>query len=212
MSIYKFYVYAYLRSKDSITAKAGTPYYIGKGSGKRMIEDHSKLQIPPDISNIIILESNLSEIGALALERRYISWYGRKDIQTGILLNRTNGGEGVSGLKHTPETKKKLSDMGKGRKLSPETKNKMSESLYNRTPETRAKMVEGMIGHNVSDETKAKISAANKGKIRSAETRAKISEMNKNRPQELRDRIANSRRGKPWSGQRRLAHERKKSS
>jgi hypothetical protein len=27
----KFYVYDYIRSKDSKTAKAGTPYFIGKG-------------------------------------------------------------------------------------------------------------------------------------------------------------------------------------
>lgn len=30
MTEYKYYVYAYVRSKDSKTAKAGTPYYIGK--------------------------------------------------------------------------------------------------------------------------------------------------------------------------------------
>jgi hypothetical protein len=35
-------------------------------------------------SNIVILERNLSEIGAFALERRYIEWYGRKE---GNILN-----------------------------------------------------------------------------------------------------------------------------
>ena len=92
-----FYVYAYLRSKDSVTAKAGTPYYIGKGSGHRVFFKNKRQIRPPiDDTLIVILESNLTEIGSLALERRMITWYGRKDLGTGILANLTDGGDGMS--------------------------------------------------------------------------------------------------------------------
>lgn len=100
-----YYVYAYLRNKSSKTAKAGTPYYIGKGKERRAWEIHKGIKIPKDISRIIILESNLSEVGSLALERRLIKWWGRKDLGTGILFNKTDGGEGVSGLLWSEQTR-----------------------------------------------------------------------------------------------------------
>jgi hypothetical protein len=104
----KYYVYAYIRSKDSITAKAGTPYYIGKGSNNRAyVKHYNKIPLPKDKSLIILLETNLSEIGALAIERRLISLWGRKDLDTGILLNKTDGGDAPPVMKGENNSMKK---------------------------------------------------------------------------------------------------------
>ena len=96
-----YYVYAYVRSHDNATAKAGTPYYVGKGKDKRMFRRHPGISIPKDKHFIVFMETSLTEIGALALERRYIRWYGRKDNDTGILHNKTDGGDGVFGITNT---------------------------------------------------------------------------------------------------------------
>ena len=94
---YNYYVYAYIRSKNSKNSNIGTPYYIGKGTNNRAWRKHDNINIPKDSRFIIILEQNLTELGALAIERRLIKWYGRQDLKTGILQNRTDGGEGNSG-------------------------------------------------------------------------------------------------------------------
>jgi hypothetical protein len=171
--IYCYYVYAYLRQQDSKTAKAGTPYYIGKGKNGRAYAKHRHIPIPKKKTKIVFLETNLSNIGALALERRYIDWYGRKDLGTGILHNRTSGGEGSTNFCHSLESIAKIrtSKMGKnnpnyGKKLSLEIRKKMSSSRKGkrRSPETIAKISTNKLGKKHTEEAKAKMSISHLGK------------------------------------------------
>ena len=116
-----FYVYAYLREKSSIIASAGTPYYIGKGKKNRAWSNDHLVKTPDDLKNIIIMETGLTEVGSLAIERRMIAWYGRVDTGTGILRNRTDGGDGTSGKLFTEEIKqnmRKSKHEGFGEKIS----------------------------------------------------------------------------------------------
>jgi hypothetical protein len=174
-----YYVYAYLRQD-------GTPYYIGKGHDNRAWNWHRNIPVPKDKKRIVMLETNLTELGAFAIERRMILWYGRKDIGTGILRNMSDGGEGVTGYTHTAETRAKLSKISKGKVNSAETRAKISAAQKGRvlSKETRAKISEANRTRTVTDETRAKMSATRKGrpgKPHSPETRAKLSELGKSR-------------------------------
>lgn len=157
MDSFKFYVYAYIRHD-------GTPYYIGKGQGDRAFVSYGHTTPPPDKSRIVLLETGLSNIGALALERRYIRWWGRIDNETGILRNRTDGGDGQYGLLFTPEHKEKISNSLTGKKQSREHIEKRVSQLRNKP------------GRKHTQETKDLLADINRNKKHSEESKKKISE------------------------------------
>ena len=210
-----FYTYAFLREDR-------TPYYIGKGTGKRIYSTNRKgLKPPKDKSRIIYLKQNLTEREAFKHEIYMIAVFGRKDLGTGILYNMTNGGEGTSGWVPSEETKMNIGEAKKGntnclgRILSKETKIKMSDANKGHivSEETRKKISEASKGHivseetrrklsesnkNPSEETRRKLSEASKGHIVSEETKRKISEANKNPSEETRRKMSKVNKGTKW--------------
>lgn len=104
-----FYTYAYLRED-------GTPYYIGKGKGKRAYHPYNRHAKCPSQDRILFLKKNLTEEEAIKHEIYMIAVLGRRDLGTGILHNFTDGGEGKAGLKDSLETRKKKSETKLGEK------------------------------------------------------------------------------------------------
>ncbi len=150
-------------------------FYVGKGTGNRIITKSNRgkfyLNYVKKYGNPIveIVEKDLTNKRAIELEKFYIKLYGRRDLNTGILVNCTDGGEGCCGLKHTDKTKKKISESKKGKpshrkgKLNPFSK------------KTLEKMSKSHIGIKKGKYKERK----DKGKTFSAEARLRMSEGHK---------------------------------
>ena len=154
-----YYVYSYLREDNS-------PYYIGKGKeGRAFTKGCKEIKPPKDKTKIKIIKENLTEQDAFDLEILYILMFGRKDLDTGILRNKTDGGDGASGTIVSPETRRKRSERMKGVKRPQWIYDKIAAS--NR-------------GKKASPETREKISAAGKNRKCSEEHKRKVSETKAN--------------------------------
>jgi hypothetical protein len=207
-----YYTYAYLREDK-------TPYYIGKGKGNRIFnKDKGDIRPPKDKSRIIFLKKNLTEAEAFRHEIYMITVFGRKDLETGILRNRTDGGEGASGLVMSEETRKTLSELKVGEKnpnygkeMSEEQKQKISEKRKGTklSEEHKDKIRQKMMGNTwnvgkkLSDETKRKVGEAQKGNQYmkgmkfSEETKQKMSEAHKGKTptEETRKKLSEAKKG-----------------
>jgi len=181
-----FYVYA-LKRPDKFLDNEPQPFYIGKGKNNRL-RDHFKLKgYNPYKDNIIRklirleleiicekITENLTEEEAFKKEIELIAFYGRRNNNTGILANMTNGGEGSSGAIRSEEYKRRASETQKGKHHTEETKQKISKITKGR--------VGWLKGKHLSKEQKRKIGERSKGntymlgKHHSKEARQKMSD------------------------------------
>jgi group I intron endonuclease len=120
-----------------------------------------------------------TEEESLAKEIEYITLYDSQNRKVGY--NLTMGGDGISGHKHSDESKEKNRQAHLGKEASLETRLKMSESHKGskRTESTKQKMREARAKQPpMSNDTKKKISDAKKGKKLSEEHKINISKNN----------------------------------
>ena len=141
-----YYVYVHRKISDN------SIFYVGKGKKNRAYTSYGRNTYWKNIVNkygytVEIVQNYLPEWLALELEMYLIQLYKNQNY---ALCNITEGGEGRSGVPHSPETKEKISIANKGNKWN--------------------------VGRVCTEETKKKISLAQIGKTIPLEVRLKHSE------------------------------------
>ena len=184
-----YYIYSYLREDLS-------PYYIGKGKDQRAYsKGRNEVRPPRDKSRVQIIKTNLTEQEAFELEKLYILMFGRIDNETGILRNRTDGGDGPSGRVDSEETRRKKSIALTGRKVSKETGERISKALkaknIKHSEEYKRILSEKLKGRKCSEEHIRKVRESKIGFRHTEEAKRKMSESHKGskHTQEWKDRM-----------------------
>ena len=136
-------------------------FYIGIGSLKRSKTKHNRSSYWNNIVNkhgyyIEIIQEGLNWEEACELEELLILEYGRRDLNTGCLVNLTNGGEGSPGTIISNTTKLKLSIINTGKKLSQEHKNKIGFANKGKVPseKVRKRQLETICKKVINTDTK----------------------------------------------------------
>ena len=185
-----YYIYSYLREDLS-------PYYIGKGKDQRAYSrGRNEVRPPKDKSRVQIIKANLTEQEAFELEKLYILMFGRIDNETGILRNKTDGGDGASGAVRSAETRRKISQALKGRIVPKEVSERHSRILkaknIKHSEEYKRILSEKLKGRKCSEEHIQKVRESKIGFRHTEEAKRKMSESRKGskHTQEWKDRMA----------------------
>ena len=166
-----FYTYAHYKPKGGL-------FYIGKGAGNRAYDMKMRNQYWHNVvakygnPYVEILANWNTDEEALDHEKLLISCFKDMGFK---LVNLTDGGEGISGYKHTQEAIQK-----------------MRARIGEKSP---------MFGKPKSDYVKSMISKANFGKVRTEESKRKISEKLKGRifSVETLNKISKSLKGRQFT-------------
>ncbi len=131
-----YYTYAYLREDR-------TPYYIGRGKGRRAFQQSGHYVKVPPKDRVLFLKIGLSYSESIQHERYMIAVLGRKINGTGCLRNYTEGGEGVPGYRHSQEAKDEMSRTRTGRLHSSKAKERIRIGLATAWAEGRHHDISG---------------------------------------------------------------------
>lgn len=232
-----FYVYIYLNplkpgkyvytdDSDKQYKFDYEPFYVGKGKGRRAKYHLTKSNLEKDVNKlktniikkifkenkkpIIKVVKNLYEQHSLDLEMKMVKLIGRRDLKEGTLANMTDGGDGISGFKHSQKYKNKMSIT---------RLNKTFIEIYgvDRAKDIRESMSKSLKGRKLSLDQIEKMSNRLKGlsfidihgEDRAKEIKQKMSISRKGNKQsyEWKEKIGNANRGKkngmygkdPWN-------------
>jgi hypothetical protein len=177
------YIYKHIR-KDT-----NEVFYIGIGSDsayKRAYSNRGRNDHWKKLTNKVgyaveIIEDDIDWETACMNEIKLILEYGRTDLGTGCLVNKTDGGDGHKNP--SLETRLKISKGNKGKIISEEAKEAIRKSNKNReyklSSEHLEKLTNSKIGKKYTEEHKLNISLSKLGKKRkpfSEETKIKMRE------------------------------------
>lgn len=160
----------------------GEAFYVGKGAIRRAHNlnrprnpHHGNIVAKYGKENVLVSFIPCStESIALELEIGLIKTFIRNGVK---LTNMTSGGDGVSGLVHSDETRAKIRKKRATQQFLPETRAKLSAARAGKalTAEHRANLSSAAKGRKFTDEHRANIAIARKGRIITDETKAKTS-------------------------------------
>jgi len=194
--------------------------------------------VPEDLDNIEVLAQELDRYQANDMEIRLIRWYGRKDLGTGILQNRTNGGEGLCGPSEETKAKigagnakahkgrkrgprdeeivKRIAESNTGKKRSPEQVERIREGQYKRGPSPLKGRPSPLKGrpHSNKGRKHGPMSEERKAKIGAANSKAHKGKKRGPRSEETKAKLRAALLGKPHTEERkanlRSGHQRRK--